>query len=338
MAISATKWLTTCLHYNEHWEALLTKAVKPYTDVVLQTGVAECFFFERSMERGPHLRLWFKSTEFLLEQMMKPNLLEHFQQYFEAVPSFLLEPKYTASFPEKLKWLPNNSVQFPATQPEIKPGIGKFGTSILEQQYQASSSIVLHSLKDRNGNWTDSGKINTAFKLHLGMIYAFGLTLREASDFTAWAYENWETGYLPKHLNGKLANEKAVLQATFRANFHHQSKDVHAYHSAIWELLKNYRKAGDPAFVDWIHANTDTHVELSLAIDAGKLQPLPSKLPTSEPIWSFYADFIQKTNNRLGITGVNEGDLFFALAQSLKLMKQGSRALSATEFAKIKAA
>ncbi|MCF8243650.1 MAG: hypothetical protein K9J37_04550 [Saprospiraceae bacterium] len=338
MAISATKWLTTCLHYNEHWETLLTKAVKPYTDVVLQTGVAECFFFERSMERGPHLRLWFKSTEFLLENMLKPNLTEHFQQYFEAMPSFLMELKYPASFPDKLKWQPNNSVQFPAIQEEFYPRIGQHHKIILEQQNQASSCMVLNSLKDRNGNWSDAEKISTAIKLHLGMIYAFGLTLREASDFTAWAYENWATGYLPKHLNGKLATEKAALQDSFQSNFKHQSKDVQAYHAAIWELLKNYRKAGDPAFVDWIHANTSTHVELSLAIDAGKLQPLPSNLPPSEPIWSFYADFIQKTNNRLGINGVNEGNLFFALAQSLKHIKHGNLSFSATESAKIKVA
>lgn len=325
MAISATKWLTTCLHYNEHWETLLSKAVKPFTDVVLQTGVAECFYFERSMERGPHLRLHFKSTEYLLENILKPNLLEHFQQYFEAKPSFLVEPKYPASFPEKLKWHPNNSIHFDDGQPEHKLGVKPLEMSILAAQYQASSCMVLNTLKDKNADWSQAEKINTALKLHLSMLYAFGITLKEAAGFTAWALDNWEAGYLPKDKHNYVTINSESLRRTYHSNFELQRKDMHPYLSAIWELLKNYQKVGDQGFIDWIHANSSTNLELSLALDAEKVRPLPTPVAPQEPIWTYYADFIQKTNNRLGINGVNEGYLFFALAQSLKLLKQGNR-------------
>jgi hypothetical protein len=43
---ATTKWLTVCLHYNEPWEDFLSIAVKPYIDVVMQTGVAERFYFQ----------------------------------------------------------------------------------------------------------------------------------------------------------------------------------------------------------------------------------------------------------------------------------------------------
>ncbi len=334
MAISATKWLITCLHYNEHWEALLSKAVKPYTDVVLQTGVAEAFFFERSTERGPHLRLCFKSTEFLLENMLKPNLVEHFQQYFEAKPSFLEAPKYPASFPEKLKWHPNNSVQFEGVQSNFLPQLGCVASNILEQQYQASSNMVLNTLKDRGGNWTEAEKMSTAIKLHLGMFYAFGMNLKAASNFAAWAYENWREGARSKETGFEVNS----FRNAFQSNFSIQRKDLLSYFSAIWELLKNYRNFGEQAYVDWIHANTSTNLELDLALDAGKLTSLQANFEPTQPAWTFYADFIQKTNNRLGIAGKNEGYLYFSMAQCLRLLSQNNLRFSTTEFPKINAA
>lgn len=334
MAISATKWLTTCLHYNEHWEALLTKAVKPYADVVLQTGVAESFFFERSTHRGPHLRLWFKSTEFLLENMLKPNLLEHFQQYFEAKPSDLVVPKYPSNFPEELRWRPNNSVYFEEIRPVFAEGINEVSQTILEQQYGASTEMVLNILQKNGGGWSGTEKLSTAIKLHLGMFYSFGMSLKEAANFAAWVYENWI-----EEKNADLLNEQVEdLRRYFQSNFSLQRKDLLSYVSALWELLKNYRSMGDDTYVDWIHANSDIHLEISLASDAGKLnslKPNPRAVPLS---WIYYADFIEKTNNRLGLSGRNEGYLYFAIAQSLRQLNQNNLSFSTTDFGKINAA
>lgn len=334
MAISATSWLTTCLHYNEHWEALLTKAVKPYADVVLQTGVAESFFFERSTHRGPHLRLWFKSTEFLLENMLKPNLLEHFQQYFEAKPSDLAVPKYPSNFPEHLRWRPNNSVHFEEIRPGIAEGINEPSQSILEQQYQASSEMVLNILQKNGGNWSGTEKLSTAIKLHLGMFYACGLSLKEAANFAAWAYE-----YRLEEMKADLLNEQVEdLKKYFQSNFSLQRKDLLSYVSALWELLKNYRSIGDATYIDWIHANSSANLEISLALDAGKLDSLKTGLRSIPSAWVYYADFIQKTNNRLGLSGKQEGYLYFSLAQCLRQLCQNSLSFSAKDFPKINAA
>ena len=88
-------------------EEFLVKAVKPYTDVVLQTGVAESFYFLRSWEKGPNIRLWFKGNPFILAKMLRPNLDEHFLQYFESRPSVIRNPVYPANYPEGFKWYPN---------------------------------------------------------------------------------------------------------------------------------------------------------------------------------------------------------------------------------------
>jgi hypothetical protein len=81
MATRATAtWLTASLYYNGPWEYFLAKAIKPYVDVVLQTGVAERFFFERRWQESPHACLYFKGNADVLHHILKPNLQEHFQQ------------------------------------------------------------------------------------------------------------------------------------------------------------------------------------------------------------------------------------------------------------------
>ncbi|MBK9013841.1 MAG: hypothetical protein IPM82_07015 [Saprospiraceae bacterium] len=331
MAISATKWLSVCLHYNEPWEELLTKAVKPYIEVVLQTGVAECFYFERSWDRGPNIRLWFKSTEFLLESMLKPNLQEHFQQYFEAKPSMMEAPKYPAGFPENQKWLPNNSVHFMALQSSLEHQAGCPEMPVIERQYLASSRLILTILKEKQGRWSYNGKFSTAIKMHLAMIYACGLTLKEAQKFATWAYENWAAGSNP-------ATEGVDQQQPFQAAFDLQRKDTLSYFVAVWELLKNYRKVENQTFIEWIHANSSANLEISLALDAGTLKPLNVDHVPTEPAWTYYADFMHKTNNRLGIFKNNEGYLYFAMAQCFKFLNHGLVKSSAAEFVKIKAA
>lgn len=333
MAVNATKWLVVCLHYNEPWETFLSKAVRPYVDVVLQTGIAERFFYERSWEKGPHIRLWFKSTEFLLEKMLLPNLKEHFQVYFESKPSFLILPAYTKQVPDQDKWYPNNSVQVLDNQ-AIGLGEEHAATlSFLERQYHASSRIVLDLIKHSEGKWSQDERLGNAMKLHLSMFYACGLTLNEAQAFSVWAYQNWEAGH--QNAATELGNY-LEMRSSFQAAFEQQRPDLLSYLSATWELLKNYRRVENVAYIRWIHINSKTSLELESALFNKHLTPLVTPLPAPQDIWSFYADFMEKTNNRLGIIRKNEvGYLYFSLAQTLKQISQNAFSLLHSEYAHI---
>lgn len=331
MAIGATKWLTVCLHYNEPWEEFLTKAVKPYIDVVMQTGVAECFFFERSHDRGPNIRLWFKSAEYLLNHMLKPNLQEHFQHYFDAKPSFLLVPSFSEELPISQRWHPNNSVQF-IEGTDVLPFRSVLEMSILTKQYQAASLLVLSALKHGNGKWSQNQQTSTAIKLHLALIYATGMTLIEAIGFSTWAYHDWKARYHQRAGIQQRTEEHDSTDLNFHKFYELQRNDILPYQAAIWELLKNYSKVEDPSFVEWIHTNSNASVEIGLALDAGKLVSLPTKgAPPADPAWSFYADFLCKTNNRLGLFRKNEGYIYYALAHGLQYIANGSMQLAAFE-------
>ena len=109
---TTTDWLTVNLYYGKPWEEFLVKAVKPYTEVVTQTGVAERFFFERNWERGPNISLTFKGSPNVFFKILKPNLEEHFLQYFDSRPSSVNPPKYPSGYPSNYKWHPTNSIHY----------------------------------------------------------------------------------------------------------------------------------------------------------------------------------------------------------------------------------
>ena len=113
-------FLSAHLYYNEPWETFLTEAVAPYVETVLKTGIAESYFFIRYWERGPHIRLRFKGEASVLEEVLKPNLIEHFATYFKEHPASRTEPEYPENYPKEYYWLPNNSIQFESYERELR--------------------------------------------------------------------------------------------------------------------------------------------------------------------------------------------------------------------------
>ncbi|MCU0346042.1 MAG: hypothetical protein MUC59_03805 [Saprospiraceae bacterium] len=168
-------------------------------------------------------------------------------------------------------------------------------------------------------------RLSSAIKLNLGMLYGFSMSIDEAAEFANWAFQAWASQhYLPS-----AATASIDRGSDFQAVYEMQKNDILPYQSAIWELLKNYQKIEKPDFVDWIHVNTNANLELSLVLDANKLRAISSNPTAPSSLWPFYADFLQKTNNRLGLLRQTEGYFLYAFAQNLKLMKKGTPQFSA---------
>ena len=188
--------------------------------------------------------------------------------------------------------------------------------------------MVLNLLKKKAENWSQNERLSSAIKLNLGMLYGFSMSIEEAADFANWAFQAWANQhYLPALMDSSLDRS-----SNFQAVYELQKKDILPYQSAVWELLKNYRKIEKPDFVDWIHINTNANLELSLALDANKLKAMHTKPEAPSALWPFYADFLQNTNSRLVLLRQTEGYFLYAFAQNLKLMKKGTYQFSASEF------
>ena len=80
MSITKTSaaWVVAHLYYDQPWLNFLTKSVKPFVDSLTKSGIIERYYFERSQDRGAHIRLYFRCNEELLRTLVLPNLRKHF--------------------------------------------------------------------------------------------------------------------------------------------------------------------------------------------------------------------------------------------------------------------
>ena len=329
-------WLSVHLYYSEPWESFLIKAVLPYLKTVVDTGISERFFFIRYWDKGPHIRLRFKAENTLIESLIKSNLREHFDVYFDAKPSSRIEPDYPANFPQDQKWISNNSLLFVDYEAETLRYGGEEGMEIAEAQFHASSTIVLESIKSKEKKWTYDDALGLAIKLHLSFAHAIGLDLEQTEAFFDFIFSNW----LPKSFNfyRKKLSDKAFQEESkntthaFQKAFNLQKDQIVTYHAALWEALKKRDLLEDQVLVNWIKANEMVNWKYEALVHRDKLNRrsggyryfnlLGNDLDkTQEKLWSIYADFVHMTNNRLGILNQDEGYLGYLIVESLKELR-----------------
>ena len=328
-----TKWMAAYLYYNEPWETFLVEAVEPYVRTVMKNEIAEQFFFIRYWERGPHIRLRFKAETQIITEILQPNLIEHFQTYFESKPSNRTEPNYPESFPDQFKWVANNSIQFVDYLPEYDRYSGFKGMEVAEKQFMISSQVVLHYLRSKKATWTYDEALGTAIKLHLSFASALGLRGEDMYNFFKFYFQNWLPSsfrYLDKNVNPEDLDRMAVeTVSSFVELFESQKEGLVSFHKTLLDALAEGMAFEEEILNYWIMGHQQLKSELDLYYENGLLKKRPDNLKSfyhkangltsrQKTIWQIYADLIHMTNNRLGIHNKDEGYISFIILKSLE--------------------
>lgn len=329
-------WLSVHLFYNEPWEEFLQKAIEPYVNTAIQTGIAQQYFFIRYWERGPHIRLRLKGEKEMVNTILKPNLEEHFTHYLGSKPSRRIEPNYPSNFSEELKWMPNNTLSYIDYIPENDRYGGNVGVLLSERQFMLSSKTVLELIKTKGKNWSYDDAMGVAIKLHLSFISSAGLNIEEAIEFFDFFVKNW-LPYTFKKDQKELKNEEYIHQSNisikaFDEAFETQKEDLIPYHEKLWNALENENDFDESILNYWIRENRNILNDLKSEEKNGSISPRTSKYQYSnkplnpikdELLWSIYSDFIHLTNNRLGIINKDESYISFMIMRCLEeLSKQ----------------
>jgi len=329
-------WLAAHLYYNEPWEGFLTKCVEPYIASVLSAGVVEQYFFIRYWDRGPHIRLRFKGESSIIEQLFRPNLLEHFENYFEDKPSKRTNPNYPLNFPDEFKWLPNNSVQFFNYEPEYERYGGTVGTQIAEEHFQISSVATLNNIKEKGFKWTYDDALGAAIKLHLSFVYTMGFDLKSAVSFFRMIFYNWLPRSFRFYSKGLSKKDYHKLSRetinSFSRAYDLQKETLIPFHQALWEGLETKSEFEEENLNSWITKIFLIKEKFDTALKNNQIRTgemsfqLPPEVAKSldkgqKFLWNIYADFIHMTNNRLGILNKDEGYLGYLIMKSLKAIQ-----------------
>jgi hypothetical protein len=326
-------WLAAYLYYNEPWENILIRAVKPFADEMREKKLSDRFFFIRYWEKGPHIRLRFHGDEKILNDKVRPALDKAFTHYYEQHPSKRIEPQLVSTLPEEHQWLPDNSIQYIEYEPETERYGGEDAIVIAEEQFEYSSDAVL-SIIEENEHWDYDSAMGAAIHMHLAFAYALGMDLDEAKEFYAHTFKTWlpraYSGYYSKDEPKEEQERKQQLTLkAFETTFEKQKPSLVPFHAELWNALQDNNDFEEQWLNDWISGMRKIKTKLEALQNTGKLE-VPHKehyrslpvniLPDNKERWSIYDSYVHMTNNRLGIRNQDEGYLGYIIMRSLEAL------------------
>jgi thiopeptide-type bacteriocin biosynthesis protein len=326
------KWLAAYLYYHEPWEDLLVNALAPFVKEVMETGLADQYFFIRYWEKGPHIRLRFKGNVEVLDKILKPRLEQHFTGYFAEKPSSRPDLEWLKTLPEEHRWYPDNTVQYIPYEPETGRYGGEEAILAAERLFQASSDATL-ALMASSGAWDYNRSLGAAIQMHLAFAHSMGMSLGEARTFFARIFESWfPRAYQSFQRNlseEEMAARKEETLRAFHKTYENQKNLLLSFHKTIWEGLEEGVEFEDEWLNRWIASVKSVKQELhglfdrqqvfipvfrkgSIDYDSGRA------LNTKDELWYIYDSYIHMTNNRVGVTNQDEGYLGYLIKESLR--------------------
>ena len=286
-------WLRIRLRTGTATQPFLINTVRPYVNTVLQTGMADSFSFFRQGGERPALQLYFKGQRDVLYHILQPNTVGHFKRF-----------------------LPGHAIDCAPHETRPQRYGGPTGHFLSMLQYRASSEIVLEELHRHAAYWNTARALDIARRLHLHLLSRGDFRLPAAAEFFDQLAEHvqYECGKQPDLAARYAANAARLLDA-----------DRHWWH----QLREN--PPTDEHWQRWDSMQQIIGNSLARALTQGKLRERPAAdllrvqrrgNHDRAQLWSYYADFVRLTNNRLGITLTDEAYLYYSLAKSLHALSR----------------
>ncbi len=319
-------WLSVHLYYNEPWETFLKEAIQPYLKIAMGTGIVEKYYFERNWEKGPHIRLHILGDALLLNSILKDNLVEHFENYYESKPSKRVEPIYPKDFPVDKMWHPNHSIQFVAYRKSLNIFEPHKLRSLISDHYFASTKVCLDYIAT---NWTYDDIWKTAIKLHLAFAFALGMEFQVMEYFFSNLFK--------KNLvrSTKLQNPETIssptqsteaLKNSFLITYQKQKDKLIPFVREMYHALKQENSV-EKNLGNWIVRNQQIAGQITLAVTQREIRLNENKLPRNGiqkiipkeklKYWPIYEKMIASTNNRLGILNKDEAFLAYIMSKCI---------------------
>lgn len=333
MDVPSETWLSAHVFYVPPWEEILVRAIHTFVEFVLGQQSATQFFFVRYWERGHHLRLRFKGNRRVLETVVKPGLGKTLNSYLERKPSQRSEPESTAEVLMRADWYPNNSIQYVKYEPEIERYGGPAGVLIAEKQFHASSRTVL-SILSTGDDWDYGRVLGSAIQMHLALAFSFDMSAIEAAQFFSYVLRCWLPSVLvnPIASQEELERQRNETLKAFELKFLEQSSALIPFHRTLWRALEDKVGFEQDWLTYWLDQSMSINSDLRRAHESGELSlskpvvPHPSTAVPHETqsLWPILESYVHMTNNRLGVSNLDEAYLGYLISKSLMNLSTGN--------------
>lgn len=316
-------WVAAYIYYSEPWESLLVSSIKPLAENVIKWNLAEQFFFIRYWENGPHIRLRFGGDSRIRMFLIKLLIMRNLGIYISKNPSKINE---TYQESQARGGVYNNFVAFNIYEPEFARYGGPIGMRIAEKQFYISSQTILNIMNDKLDVWGYDTVLGIAIRLHLGLLHAFKIPVKEMGGFFRFVFENWIGWHFSKSEVGqeKFLLERSRMLEIYERSFMSQGAHIATHIEKFLKALEHNILFDQNWINGWVDEMSKIGHELKAA-EAKNLLTLPK--PSSEKIqssdkksqrlWGIMESYVHMTNNRLGVLNRDESYLGYLLYKSL---------------------
>jgi thiopeptide-type bacteriocin biosynthesis protein len=286
------RWLSAYLCiapaiYSSDCDRIVRTVVRPFVALCRERCWIARYFFIRYSENGPHIRLRLHGEPAMLEQLVKPALIEHTASHGIA----------------ELRWLPY--------EPEVERYGGVDGVAVAEDQFEASSDTVL-ALLDRALPDDRRAKLGQALLAMVVSVHAF----IDGRDRAALFAQQYGTGYLLAIARQEA--QQARLVDAFGTSFRRQAESLIPFVQQTWEQLVHAEPLPSP-LEEYHVAMRGIAARLRALCREGRIVREGRAVGDwDECVYRIVPAYIHMFNNRLGVPIPEESFLAYLLEHALQ--------------------
>jgi thiopeptide-type bacteriocin biosynthesis protein len=305
--------------YGSAGDDTILDLAAPVFERCRRAGWIERFFFVRYLEGGPHVRLRFSGSRQVLEERIRPLLVERARSLLQRHEGGTTH--HAAALDHVLtcvvkagRFRPDGACEFNAYVPETERYGGPEGRRVAERHFFDSSRTALTGLAVLR-RMVSGGPVPSSARLGLGYSLLACFVRALASDAAE------ARGFLEQYQGGYLQRVPAPVVPVVNAAYEH----AFISNEARLRRQAGYRRVPPGSFLSSLHCEWYRSSKRALAClerlaAAGRLAP-PHPALAGEARRSRHhiaASLLHMTNNRLGITIPEEAYLAFLLRRAIE--------------------
>jgi len=179
-------WLSIYIYHTGDHESYLYNVIAPLIQKAKAKVILKQYFFIRYFEKGSHIRLRFKTYDVTELVKLKSLVWVYFKTKNAEIDPFIYKKEVFLGLP--INKIPINTIYFVEYEPEIKRYGGIYSVSIAEEQFQASSEVVLAMISQCDAfNYED--RLGIAIQLHISFAYAMSMSINDVIIFFSILFE-----------------------------------------------------------------------------------------------------------------------------------------------------
>jgi len=283
--------------YDTAADQVILEIVEPICKRCLGHGWARRFFFIRYGNMGSHIRLRFYGRLDLLEQRVKPGIVESCGK---------------DSTIQRIEWDPY--------APEVDRYGGPCGVAFAERVFHESSETAFALLLKVDAT-RRSTRLGKGLLTMLVMLHTFRDSRAAAADFIAAYGSNYLYAMVPD------PDQRAARIETFREGYDKQARQLSPYVETAWAALEG-REALTDELDRYRERLLETRRRLERLADTGRLRDEHRILAGFDvAVDKIVPSYLHMMNNRLGITTQEESYLSLVIHQTLAAQPVATQAV-----------